>query len=940
MKKMELETSKRKGMKNKNIKMCSININGLNNKLDVIQNLIEDNQIDIMCIQEIHLLDENKLENWSKIFNYKVLINQIYELPKMKFSKEGTIIILNQNIINNYKIKEELIYKNRIQYVNIENENENFSIFNCYFSNKTNERMNQMKMLNEKTKMIKNNIIILGDFNFIEDKLDTKNEHLFKISKDKIEFQKLKEENDLIDIYRKCNKNKKIYTYQNRKGATRIDRIYISSSFKPLVENIKYTPTIKTDHILMPVLQIKTTPKTRWGPGKYKLNNSILKLNFVKDEVQYIWKIHQQSKIFFPDLNEWWEKGKQLLTNVFKNLSMEVNQSHYQKTKAIKNKLLELLNDNPNSNTAAIASLKEKLTKLYERKYEGFRIRAKMQKIENEIPDKTFYQKEKEQGKKNALIELKNQENKIINKPKEILEEVKEYYYKLWGNTEKEEEDEILEYLDEIDKQNFEENEIREIDKFIEEKEIEIALNLLNNESSPGSDGLTAEFYKTFQKLIISDLKEVFNNALLKGILPKSMREAIVKLLHKKRDFKDLKNWRPISLLNTDYKILSKIMVNRLTPLFQKHILPQQNAGLPRRRIENVHYNIQALLELANQRKEEMIIMTIDFEKAFDKVSHHFIFKIMEKLKIGNKNLGFIKLFYKKIFSKIEINGDYTSEIKIKRGIRQGCPLSMLLFITCTDLFTRKIQKNKQIKGVNFQKFNFKITQYADDTTFAFQNYKEIKDILEELKKFEKVSGLKINPEKTQIIATNTFIKTKIQTNYPLFKFNDYLKILGVKFYLNPNCNNKNWYQILPIIKSILHKHENRKLTIYGKNQIIKTLIIPLFIHIARIYKPSEKIEKDLNQILYKFLWSNDPIEQLSRKKLISEYKEGGIKMTDITSKLETCYVEKIKYLYNIDKVTELWQQWSLYNLFYKIKHINSKLYNGATAHAFYGNKT
>ena len=60
------------------------------------------------------------------------------------------------------------------------------------------------------------------------------------------------------------NKTKKIYTYQNRKGATRIDRIYISSSFISLVENINYTPTIKTD-MLMPVLQIKTIPKTRWG---------------------------------------------------------------------------------------------------------------------------------------------------------------------------------------------------------------------------------------------------------------------------------------------------------------------------------------------------------------------------------------------------------------------------------------------------------------------------------------------------------------------------------------------------------------------------------------------------------------------------------------------------------------------------------------------------
>ena len=67
---MELETIKTKGLKNKNIKICSININGLINKLDAVHNLIEDNKIDIMCIQEIHLLDENKLENWSKIFKY------------------------------------------------------------------------------------------------------------------------------------------------------------------------------------------------------------------------------------------------------------------------------------------------------------------------------------------------------------------------------------------------------------------------------------------------------------------------------------------------------------------------------------------------------------------------------------------------------------------------------------------------------------------------------------------------------------------------------------------------------------------------------------------------------------------------------------------------------------------------------------------------------
>ena len=146
----------------------------------------------------------------------------------------------------------------------------------------------------------------------------------------------------------------------------------------------------------MPVLQIKTTPKIRRGPETYKLNNSILRLNFVKDEIQYIWQIHEQSKIFFPDSNEWWEKGKQLLSNALKNLSIEINKSHHQ----IKNKILELLNDNSNFNVVAIASFKEKLAKLYERKYKECRIRAKIQKLKMKLQTKLSIKKKKNKEKR------------------------------------------------------------------------------------------------------------------------------------------------------------------------------------------------------------------------------------------------------------------------------------------------------------------------------------------------------------------------------------------------------------------------------------------------------------------------------------------------------------------------------------------------------------
>ena len=132
-------------------------------------------------------------------------------------------------------------------------------------------------------------------------------------------------------------------------------------------------------------------------------------------------------------------------------------------------------------------------------------------------------------------------------------------------------------YLNFLQQIKFDAKHLNEINKLINEKEIEIAIDSLNSDAAPGSDGLTAEFYKIFKKIIITDLYELFNNIFLKGKMPKSMREAIVKLLYKKNDHKNIKNWRPISLLNTDYKILSKIIVNRLIPIFENYISPQQS---------------------------------------------------------------------------------------------------------------------------------------------------------------------------------------------------------------------------------------------------------------------------------------------------------------------------------------------------------------------------
>ena len=233
------------------------------------------------------------------------------------------------------------------------------------------------------------------------------------------------------------------------------------------------------------------------------------------------------------------------------------------------------------------------------------------------------------------------------------------------------------------------------------------------------------------------------------------MKDAVFKLIFKKNYRLLLKNWRPISLLNTDYKILSKTLANRITPLLSKIILPNQKCGLPKRRIEQLLCNIQAVFEIAKEKNEKFGLIAVDFEKAFDCLSHKFIFKIFKSFGFGQTMLTWLELLYKNTFSHIEINGVLTNSIQMKRGIRQGCRINMLFFIAATNMLTKHIEQQTRIKGFLYQNTHLKILQYADDTTFLFQNFESLNQILKELQSYETVSGLSINKSKTQIITND-----------------------------------------------------------------------------------------------------------------------------------------------------------------------------------------
>jgi len=150
----------------------------------------------------------------------------------------------------------------------------------------------------------------------------------------------------------------------------------------------------------------------------------------------------------------------------------------------------------------------------------------------------------------------------------------------------------------------------------------------MESNKSPGLDGLSTNFYKHFWPLLGPELTNIYNYAYDHGHLSLSQR-GVITLLFKKGDGTKLQNWRPITLLNTDYKILTKALSNRLKQVLPYIIHTDQTACIPGRTINNNLRLIQDVITYANETNKPLALITIDQLKAFNRVSHTFLFKTL-----------------------------------------------------------------------------------------------------------------------------------------------------------------------------------------------------------------------------------------------------------------------------------------------------------------------
>jgi hypothetical protein len=247
-----------------------------------------------------------------------------------------------------------------------------------------------------------------------------------------------------------------------------------------------------------------------------------------------------------------------------------------------------------------------------------------------------------------------------------------------------------------------------------------LALKDMAKDKAPGSDGLTVEFYLSNWYLIKSDFLDLVNYCFKKGRLPDSMNRALIRLIFKNRgERSDLKNWRPISLLNVDYKIISKLITKRLRIILPNLINEDQTCGVQGRNIQDNLMILRDVIDYVNLHNKEAAIVSIDQEKAFDRIEWKYMFAMMQKMGIPEFVRRWIEILYSNPTVTINVNNFITEPFQATRGIRQGCPLSPLLYAICFEGLANLIRGNNGVKGVILpgQLVQYQIIQHADDTS-------------------------------------------------------------------------------------------------------------------------------------------------------------------------------------------------------------------------------
>ena len=755
-------------------------------------------------------------------------------------------------------------------------------------------------------------LIITGDWNTTLSEKDTYNYQHQRNLKSREAINSYIKKNNYIDIWREQNNDQRRFTWGTKKPfkRSRLDYFIISEDILTFTPKAEIKMSYRSDHNTISLkLNINTNPR---GKGSWKLNNNLLTnidyITLVKETINLA-KYTYALPIYSPEfINK--DNGENLEITInndlflntllcqirgetikfSKKIARERNQQEIDLNKLVisleteidKNKVIN------NDKITELEECKIRLEQIREEKLKGNQVRSRYQHTKDwEKPSKYFLNLEKRNFLNKNINELKDENNNVINNPQTILNMQQKFYSDLFKTkcTNRDQHTRYDHFLKNIPK--LSDNTKTNINRPLTLKELEIAIKSSKNNKAPGPDGYSNEFFKMFNQELKHWIFRVYQEAINRDYLNDLILEGTITCIPKAGKSRDsLKNWRPLTLLNSIYKFYSTIISNRIKSTLENLINPDQTGFISNRFLGE---NTRLLLDTMNYCEQNSVgglLVVVDYAKAFDTIEWSFIEFCLELFNYGTFIKNAVKLLQKNSFSKIEQNGHFSARIQLSRGCRQGDPISPYLFVICAEVLSHVIRENKDIKGIMIGDIESKLSQYADDTTLFLKDDKDtLRCVIDVLRWFDKISGLAINRDKTKVIKIGAARDRRISWEGQFgLNWTHTFEVLGIEYdvFKLSEITELNLNSKIVKIKKLIRTWSTRKLTPYGKVTIVKSLLLSKITHILlSLPSPNPETFKTLENIFLSFIWNDKPAK-FSKTILEAEVNDGGLKMHNL----------------------------------------------------------
>jgi len=478
------------------------------------------------------------------------------------------------------------------------------------------------------------------------------------------------------------------------------------------------------------------------------------------------------------------------------------------------------------------------------------------------------------------------------------------------------------------------------LDKPFSKGEVATIMEGLASHKQAGPSRIPSGLFKMMSTTFAEPFADLINECQRTGKLPEHFLEGDISMLYKKGDRCEPRNYRPITLLNSDYRVFTKVLAARMGTVVHEFVSECQKGFVPDTFIAEATTLMRGIEAYINDKPEDRqgIMLFLDMEKAFDRVSYDFTLRGLKAIGFGKNFRKWVGMMYnvkRPPRRRMYVNGYYSEWFDIKSGVAQGCPLSPLLFLVVAQALKIALFSEKKLKGITINDEIYKVIQFADDTTIFMTDIKEMRAATTAINKWCAATGMRENVKKREGLAMGRYRTQDLDHGVKWAPEGRWCTALGVP--LGNDLNEDKWWsEKITAVRRIASQWLTlRRSRYFGRNLIVQGMYfgrLRYWLYSLHMSKRTIQIVQKDADILW---WSRDPILEdltddqgnatrnqkrvrrwVNKDTVIGPLKKGGLNNMDWATHVEAVRQQwVIRYLDPSESSWKrLWDRFILYD--------------------------